>query len=163
MAETLQSISVAAFVLAVGFLIIAVFLWFHFKIPMVYNDLTGRTAKKSIEKFRKTNERAGRGAFQPHTGTRGRPGITSSIGPANRNPAEAGPGQGEETTLLGTSIPIGSQETELLNPKDQPVAMSGQTPNAFGHPAGGRPMPAGPNDFVILEENILSDTNDVIQ
>lgn len=59
MAETLLTLSTIAFVVAGIFFILAVFFWFLFKIPSVISDLSGRTAKKSIEKLRRRNEQTG--------------------------------------------------------------------------------------------------------
>lgn len=59
MAEILEIVSNVSYILAIIFFIISVFLWFHFKIREVIGDLSGRTAKKSITKMRKTNERNG--------------------------------------------------------------------------------------------------------
>lgn len=65
MAEILSMISIIAFVLAAIFLILAVFLWFYFRIPRVIGDLSGRTARKSIERMRAHNERSGNKAYRP--------------------------------------------------------------------------------------------------
>lgn len=59
MAETLSTLSIISFVLAVIALAIAIVLWFFFDIPMVIGDLTGRTARKSIAKMRAENEKSG--------------------------------------------------------------------------------------------------------
>lgn len=59
MADTLSTLSIISFVVAGISLIIAVLLWFFWKIPMVVGDLSGRTAKKSIAKMRSENEKSG--------------------------------------------------------------------------------------------------------
>lgn len=58
-AEILATLSLAAFVAAGVLLGITVFLWFYFKIPSVYDDLSGRTARRSIAKMRGANEASG--------------------------------------------------------------------------------------------------------
>ena len=50
MADTLSLLSVIAFVIAGISLAVAIFLWFLFHISSVIGDLSGRTARKSIEK-----------------------------------------------------------------------------------------------------------------
>lgn len=50
MADTLSLLSVIAFVIAGVSLAVAIFLWFFFHISSVIGDLSGRTARKSIEK-----------------------------------------------------------------------------------------------------------------
>lgn len=60
MAETLSMISLISFLAAGAFAILAVILWFVFRIPTVAGELSGRIAKKSIERMRKSNEEAGK-------------------------------------------------------------------------------------------------------
>lgn len=58
-AETLATLSLIAFVAAGVLLGVTVFLWFYFKIPAVYDDLSGRTARRSIARMRDANEESG--------------------------------------------------------------------------------------------------------
>ena len=60
MAQIYTVISMVSFVLAGVFLLISCFLWFKFNIYKIVGDLSGRTAKKGIEKMRKKNEEAGK-------------------------------------------------------------------------------------------------------
>ena len=59
MADTLSFLSVAAFVIAGVSLAAAVFFWFFFQISSVIGDLSGRNAKRSIEKMRAANAKTG--------------------------------------------------------------------------------------------------------
>lgn len=52
MAEILHTLSIISFVLAVLFVVIAIILWFVFKIPNVIGDLSGHNARKSIAQMR---------------------------------------------------------------------------------------------------------------
>lgn len=81
MAEVLETISVVTIILAIFFLLVAIFFWFRFDIPTIFNDLTGRTAQKSIEKFRKENEGrdSGRSIYHQDTKNKGRPIITETL------------------------------------------------------------------------------------
>lgn len=63
MAEKLSTLSFISFIIAGISLILAVFFFFYFKIPAVYGDLSGRTAKKSIKKARLRNEQAGKRSY----------------------------------------------------------------------------------------------------
>ncbi len=58
MAQTYQTVSMAGFMLAAAAAIAAVVLCAVLKIPAVVGDLSGRTAKKSIEKSRRDNDAA---------------------------------------------------------------------------------------------------------
>lgn len=79
MAEIYNTLSIAAFVLSAMGLAVTVFLWFKFSIPKVFNDLSGRTAKKSIEKMRKANEESGVKIFRPSPANVARGMITEEI------------------------------------------------------------------------------------
>lgn len=65
--EILSLISLISFALAVVSLIVAVFIWFKFEIPAVISDLSGRTAKKSIQRLREDNEKSGKKVFKSST------------------------------------------------------------------------------------------------
>lgn len=69
-AERFKAVSTAGYALAVFMLIVAILLFFFFKIPAVYGDLSGKAAKKAIEKIKLQNEAAiasGAKAFSPST------------------------------------------------------------------------------------------------
>ena len=59
MSETLTAISIGFYIAAGVFLVVSVVLWFVFRISEVIGDLSGKNAKKSIEKMRLGNEKAG--------------------------------------------------------------------------------------------------------
>jgi hypothetical protein len=66
MAETLHTLSIISFVLSVIFIATAVVLWFVLKIPNVIGDLSGRNARKSIERMRQDNEKTGSKSQRAH-------------------------------------------------------------------------------------------------
>ena len=57
MAETLSMISIISFIVAGIMGGISLLFWFTFKIPSVISDLSGRTARRSIEDIRRANEK----------------------------------------------------------------------------------------------------------
>lgn len=59
MADILHTFSIVSYILAVLLAVLAIALWFIFKIPNVIGDLSGRNAKKSIARMRQNNERTG--------------------------------------------------------------------------------------------------------
>lgn len=63
--EILSMISLISFILAGVSAALAVIFWFRFNIPAVIGDLSGRTARKSIEKMRANNEKTGKKDFAP--------------------------------------------------------------------------------------------------
>ncbi len=56
MLQTYQTLSSVAYIISGISFIVAIFLFFFFKIPAVISDISGRTAKKSIAKMRAENE-----------------------------------------------------------------------------------------------------------
>lgn len=114
MAETLSTISLVSFVAAGVFGILTVVLWFLFKIPTVIGDLSGRSAKKSIELMRKNNEKK---TDKPHTSDvvnvrKGK--LISRIKNQGKGIVF---GQNDETGLLNENMATGysSIGTELLD------------------------------------------------
>ena len=79
MAEILSKISIISFVLAALCFLIAVILWFRFKIPVIIGDLTGRNAKKSIARIRSENERTGKKHYAPSYTNKERGKLTEKI------------------------------------------------------------------------------------
>lgn len=65
--QILSWISLISFILAGISLVVAIFIWFKFQIPSVINDLSGRTAKKSIQRLRESNEKSGKKVFKSST------------------------------------------------------------------------------------------------
>ena len=79
MAEILSTISTVSFVISAIAFALAVFLWFKFKIPMVYGDLSGRNARRSIEQMREHNARSGGKVYRPSTENIARGKLTSTM------------------------------------------------------------------------------------
>lgn len=96
MADILHTVSVISFVGAGVFVVVAIALWFVFKIPSVMGDLSGRTARKSIEKMRQNNEKTGSKSYK-----------------ASKKNLERGKLTGTMEGIGGTSI--NNEETGLLN------------------------------------------------
>lgn len=113
MAETLSTISLISFLAAGLFAILAVILWFVFRIPTVAGELSGRIAKKSIERMRKSNEEAGKNSWSPGAVEREGKNFSANTGQAGKNRIE---GENRETDLLAESTAgvYHSRETEAL-------------------------------------------------
>lgn len=65
MAGILQMVSLVSFIASGVLFILAIVLFVVFKIPSVIGDLSGRTARKSIEQMRQHNERTGDKSYSP--------------------------------------------------------------------------------------------------
>lgn len=65
MADTLNMASIILFVMVGIFGVTAIVLFFTFRIPSVIGDLSGKNARKSIDKMRLNNERTGKKGYSP--------------------------------------------------------------------------------------------------
>lgn len=86
MAETYNLISIISFIVALIFTILAVVLWFAFKIPSVIGDLSGRTAKKSIENLRKYNDKSASNLYKPSSTSNSRAKLTDTMEQDKKEP-----------------------------------------------------------------------------
>lgn len=122
MAETLSVISLISFLAAGVFAVVAVILWFVFRIPTVAGELSGRTARKSIERMRKRNEEAGKNSPGPGAVKREGRNYTVSMRQAVKNSSEEG---NAETDLLaeGAARADISEETEWLTDENGTEAL----------------------------------------
>ncbi len=78
-APVFRIISIVCFSVAGVSLLLALFLFFKFKIISVIGDLTGKTARKSIEKMREANEKSGVKSHGPTPLAKERGPITKPI------------------------------------------------------------------------------------
>lgn len=84
-ADTLSLISLICFIAAGSCLILAIFLWVKFRILQIINDLSGRSAKKSIIQMRAANEKNGAKAYRPSQINVKRGKITDTIPKTENN------------------------------------------------------------------------------
>ena len=133
MAETLQTLSIISFAVAAACFVLAIFLWFFFKIPTVIGDLSGRTARKSIAQMRAANEKSGVKSYKESKTNAERGKVTATM-----------PDFGE------------------INKKDSPGhdCPSSTTQN---HADNKQPVRTGSKRLVIIEEVMLIHTDEVIE
>lgn len=79
MAEILEKISIFSFLFAFVCFLLAILLWFRFKIPGIIGDLSGHTAKKSIAQIREANEKSGKKRYSSSFINQGRGKLTEKI------------------------------------------------------------------------------------
>lgn len=82
--EMLQTLSLAAYIIAGVLFLVAVALFFLLDILKVYGDISGRTAKKAIEAIRQQNESTGNKAYKPSAVNAKRGKLTDKITPSGR-------------------------------------------------------------------------------
>lgn len=118
--ELLHTLATVSFLLAGILLFVTVLLFFVLKIPEVYGDLSGRTAKKAIENIRQRNEQQEKNG-QNEIGEK-RVGKTDKISPSGRllshtGKLAVGPKTEKIPTNCLTEDKKNSQETVLLQPE----------------------------------------------
>lgn len=173
MAETLQTLSIISFAVAAACFVLAIFLWFFFKIPTVIGDLSGRTARKSIAQMRAANEKSGVKSYKESKTNAERGKVTATMpdfGEINKkdSPGHDKPDTGlltennanvkdpEETDMLGdTTGSLGSETTGLL--VDENATASLDTPD------NKQPFRTSSKKLVIIEEVMLIHTDEVIE
>lgn len=106
MVDTIKLFSTIAFVAAAVLLAIAIFLFFKFHIITIINDLTGRTARRSIAQIRENNSRSGERPYRSSVVNINRGKLTEPI-----------PDDTAKTTkkLTGASAPLENPGTTLLH------------------------------------------------
>lgn len=134
--EVLQRLSLIAYLLGGAFLILGIVLFFVLNIPKLLGDVSGRTARKTIEKIRQQNAEVGERSYRPSPVNAERGRVTDKIArtgtlPERKNNSGIGveterlrknlqrdgtknvpaaPSQGNETTILAAP----SSETTVL-------------------------------------------------
>ena len=99
MSDILNIISLVSFVLAGILLVLAVVLFFVFKIPSVWGDLSGKNARKSIERMRQNNEKTGKKAHVPSNVNLQRGKLTDKIQETQKSNIK----DDEQTAVLNNS------------------------------------------------------------
>lgn len=167
-AEILSLVSLISYILAGVFLLLAVFFWFFFKIPAVIGALSGRTAKKSIEKMRQTNARnANKG--KPAAPVTRSPVAQKAQTPAEPSRSTQSTGEGsEETAYLGSagsvrpsrSVGEGAEETAYLGSAEETTLLVN---DSFAAPGTAAPaMPTGGKKLTMITDVMLIHTDEVI-
>lgn len=82
--ETIQLLSMIAFITAGVLFLLAVALFFLFNVPKVFGEVSGSTARKAIEKIRQQNEQTGNKAYRPSPINAKRGKITDRISPSGK-------------------------------------------------------------------------------
>lgn len=171
-AEILSLVSLISYILAGICLVLAAFFWFFFKIPAVIGDLSGRTAKHSIERMRQANARSGNKSYRASATNAARGKLTDTMqhssklkkGNAPEQPSAKGETGRPETGLLSenkagtyvgerTEILDGGETTGML--VDDEATMALNTAAAPVKRSGGKKL-------TMINEVMLIHTDEVI-
>lgn len=184
MVETLSTISIICFVASGVCLVAAIIIFIVFRIPSVIGDLSGRTARKSVARYRTSKERAGAGLYKTDTVEadgehfrinesqveNGR--YTDSVGPkAEMADKVSGYDPEEGTTQLDrgeentTSLYDGEEATRPLNTGGEgtmPLYDSNETTPLYSYMKPDAPQGSGGRKIDMLDEVIIVHTNEVV-
>lgn len=160
MADFFNKLSLIAFLLSGICLLLMIYFWFKFRVPALISDLSGRTAKKSIERMREKYEEEGKsrraGAVRAKL-------KTEKIYNASGQTAapQAMTDFHPETTLIGEDVPA---QTALLNEgggHTEPLAVQ---PFKADFPSAPAPKAARLTlaDYEFMTDIVLTDQDDFI-
>lgn len=139
----LSTISLICFILAGVMFAVLLFLFFYLRIPRVISDLSGRTAKKSIQRMRYRNENSGKKSHSTSRTNKERGKITNAI-PKNA--------ENNNSKAVKANIPPASNTTEKLS--DNMNATEPLRPNAGPSKDVQETMPLHPQNITeILQES----------
>lgn len=170
-ADILSLISTISFILSGICLIVAVLLWFVFKIPAVIGDLSGRTARKSIAKMHESNGKSSGQGYRSGAENTPRRKSAGAVRHAARSVSASAKShiaekQMPETNLLSCDKPVCSdsmqtelledlQATDVLVDENETVALNETPDKSVRHSAGKK--------LTMLDEVVLIHTDDVIE
>lgn len=155
MAQLYNTISVVGFALAGLFLLFAILFWFKFQIPKVISDLSGRTARKSIEEIRARNESSGKKTFRP-TPVAAAPGAATDAISVRMVPADGSEATERLTPIEEqTALLAGDATEQLQREREETEVLSEKTEVLNGNAA------LAP-DFLLVQNIVLIHTNETI-
>lgn len=164
MAETLQLLSIISFAVAAACLVLAVFLWFFFRIPDVIGDLSGRTARKSIAKMRAANEKSGSKSYKESKANAERGKLTGTMPGIQGNKTDNSDENKPETGLLNENKAEGleSDATGMLESETTGLLVDDEATAPLNMPEQKPKAKIGGKKLKMIEEVILIHTDEVI-
>ena len=172
-ADTLSTLSLIFFIAAGVAFAAAIFLFFYFRIMKVVSDLSGRTAKRSIQSVRSRNEQSGNKSYRSSKTNKERGKITDAIPKhgekKNKGYVETGLLREEKTAKL-SDIPEGTEELgegargPVLHDRQNATEVLEQTNATTMLPAVDEELRRAKENmrWKILEDIILIHTDEVI-
>ncbi len=157
--ELLQTLSVAAYIAAGVLLLVTIVLFFLFKVPELFCDLTGITARRGIESIRAQSSDNGSGAL--HTPKKKSPVSKMMTESGSLRQQSAPAGESQQTSKLETTELVVSAETTMLM---QPSVPTGTDSNTQAVPAAAQPAPQAVADamFEVVEEFSFTSSSEII-
>lgn len=111
MASVLKTVSIVLFVLASVCFVIGIITFIVFKIPSVIGDLSGRSARKSIEQMREANEKGSEKSHRPRSRSADRGTVAKQMEKSKKLSENTAPKQSEKANK---NVSDGSGATDVL-------------------------------------------------
>lgn len=152
-------------VLSIAALAFAIYCFFRFNIIKIINDLSGRTARKSIAQRRSENEKSGDKSFRPTQKARDRGKTTDKIRESeklmNKKPKQA---DSEKTDVLddGTELLAPENSIQMTNDSDATDVLSEATEVLVNNATVAPKTDVLPSGLEIIQSIVLIHTNEVI-
>lgn len=164
MAETLQLLSIISFAVAAACLVLAIFLWFFFKIPDVIGDLSGRTARKSIARMRAANEKSGSKSYKESKANAERGKLTGTMPGIQKKKTDGLNDNKPETGLLNDNKAEGleTEDTGMLESETTGLLVDDEATAPLNASVQKPRAKTGGKKLKMLEEVILIHTDEVI-
>ena len=168
-AEILSLVSLISYILAGVFLVLTVLFWFVFKIPTVVGNLSGRTARKSIEKMRQANNRTGNKAYRSSSVNKERGMLTSdAIRPVPQQPVKSPVNDSQPATTVlaeNRADSYASEQTVYLGDDNATCPLDDGSTTMLGSDTESLEAPVtrtGGKNLSMLNDITLIHTNEVI-
>lgn len=169
MADILSKISIIMFIVAAVFFVIAIILFVVFKIPFVIGDLSGKNARRSIEKLRAVNEKTGNKSYRsgPVNIERGK--VTAPIKTSGNKQITSRKYNDNETALLKENLKeklSGTEQTSILMHSEDTQPLSNGDDDTMVLKRVGYTGEEGTKvvkKIQVIEEVILIHTDEVLQ
>lgn len=162
--DTYRYIFIGAAILCAVMLIVTIILFFALNIRKVFGDLTGKNAKKAIEKIREENENSGDKKHKSSTVNRQRGKITDKIDErGNTVPRKPDINTGVITTKIATQnlvpetdvlVEEPDNNTTVLNEADMNTTVLNESD--MNTTVLSQPEMAGEGETAVLSENVAS-------
>lgn len=156
MVEIIKTLSNIAFAVAGVCLLLAIFVWFRFRILSVINDLSGKTAKKAIEQIRSNNIRSGDKAYRSSQVNISRGPLTEPMPDVTAAETEKLPNEQVGNLTPETTLFREDGKTELLLNHEGTTVLN----NSMNHATDVSERPRV--KITILEQVVLIHTSEVI-
>ena len=148
--ELLKTLSFVSFILAGVLFLAAAALFFLLRVPRLFGDVTGATARKAIENIRQQNAESGDKAYKPSPVNAARGKVTDKISPSGHLQHRTGGFGGSPGTQKISTARLAEEASETMVLREQEYGPANETAvlQETAYVRGG----AGANETEVLGE-----------